>query len=73
MINTLSRYQCGLVAALLLASSIPGQAAEDRGHFVEGMPTGSGSYDELVELWDEFLSWRNAFSLKEFHDTLGTE
>jgi len=46
-----------LLAALLctiLASPVPARAAND------GIPTGKGSYPDLVELFDEFLAFRDS-------------
>lgn len=45
--------------ALLVAVLIPVLVAAE-GLRLEGMPGGSGSYDDLVELFGEFVDWRDA-------------
>ena len=45
-----------LVALIaLLPLQVPAQGVK-----LDGMPSGSGSYDDFVALFDEFLEWRNA-------------
>ena len=45
--------------ALLLTLLLPVHLLAD-GARLDGMPQGSGSYDDLVTLFEEFLDWRNA-------------
>lgn len=45
--------------ALLLPLLLPVQLFAD-GARLDGMPQGSGSYDDLVALFEEFLGWRRA-------------
>ncbi len=48
----------GLVT-LLLAGGLHAQAAETPGNYYEGMPRGTGTYEDLVALWTEFRTWRD--------------
>ena len=45
--------------ALLLTLLLPVHLLAD-GARLDGMPQGSGSYDDLVTLFEDFLDWRNA-------------
>jgi hypothetical protein len=45
---------------LLIAALLASLTAVADGPHIDGMPDGSGSYTDLVELFDEFVDWRNA-------------
>ncbi len=47
-----------LVAAALIIPLVTGNAAKAGAHY-EGMPDGSGSYEDLVSLFQEFLEWKD--------------
>lgn len=49
----------GLIVSLLLTGVTLLHAAELPGKYYEGMPKGAGTYEDLVELWDEFRTWRD--------------
>ncbi len=57
----------GLVILLMIGGAFV-QAAEVPGKYFVGMPRGADSYEEFVELWTEFRTWRD-----ESHSDYGRE
>lgn len=56
MNSTISRAWLATAAAVILLISAVAGAAGQR---YDGMPNGSGSYEDLVELYGEFLEWKD--------------
>ncbi len=53
--RTLNAWLLNVAALILLAST----AANAAGKRYDGMPEGKGGYDDLVELYGEFLEWKD--------------